>query len=124
MSYLEEKYYYWKPGCGKLPAQGLYHKFTSDADGQLKIFVWVNKGNRNTFLIDEETKDVVPYKVEGYMNNQTNEDGTKKFLTNADIEVLNDPAKPYVIAGTQAGNQAFWGNIIYNINYDTTYKNC
>lgn len=118
--YLEEKYYYWKPGCGKLPAQGLYHKFTSDADGQLKIFVWVNKGNRNTFLIDEETKDVVPYKVEGYMNNQTNEDGTKKFLTNADIEVLNDPAKPYVIAGTQAGGQPFWGNIIYNIKQGQT----
>lgn len=118
--YLVEKYYYWKPGCGKLPAQGLYHKFTSDADGQLKIFVWVNKGNRNTFLIDEETKDVVPYKVEGYMNNQTNEDGTKKFLTNADIEVLNDPAKPYVIAGTQAGGQAFWGNIIYNIKKGQT----
>ncbi|MCM1078989.1 MAG: hypothetical protein NC344_04930 [Bacteroidales bacterium] len=118
--YLEMNYYYWKPGCGQLPGQGLYHKFTSNADGQLKLFVWVNKGNRNTFLIDEETKDVVPFKVEGYMNNQTNEDGTKKLLTNADIEVLNDPAKPYVIAGTQAGSQPFWGNIIYNIKKGQT----
>lgn len=128
--YLEEKYYYWKPGCGMLPAQGLYHKYTADVDGQLKVFIWVNKGNRNTYVIDEKTIEPVSFKVEGYMNNQTENlpDPTdpektvavKKFLTNADIEVLNDPAKPYVIAGTQASGQVFWGNVIYNISAGQT----
>ncbi len=113
--YLEEKYYYWKPGCGKMPAQGLYYKFTAEKDGQLKAFVWINKGNRNIYLVDEETKEPVSFKAEGYMNNQTTEDGKKKFLTTLDVEALNDPAKPYVICGTQAGGQVFWGNVIYNM---------
>lgn len=128
--YLEEKYYYWKPGCGEMPGQGLYHKYTADCDGQLKVFVWVNKGNRNTYVVDEETMEPVTFEVEGYMNNQTENIpdpldpektvAVKKFLSPLDVEALNDPAKPYVIAGTQAGSQVFWGNIIYNIKKDQT----
>lgn len=126
--YLEEKYYYWKPGCGEMPGQGLYHKFTADCDGQLKVFVWVNKGNRNTYVVDEETIEPVTFEVEGYMNNQNisipdpldpeKTVSVKKHLSPLDVEALNDPAKPYVIAGTQAGGQVFWGNIIYNIKKD------
>lgn len=128
--YLEDKFYYWKPGCGKLPGQGLYHQFTADCDGQLKIFVWVNKGNRNTYLIDATTIEPVEFQCEGYMNNQnvnvvdpTDPEKTvsvKKLLSPLDVEVLNDPAKPYVICGTQAGGQVFWGNIIYDIKAGQT----
>lgn len=119
--YLEEKYYYWKPGCGKLPAQGLYHKFTADCDGQIKVFIWANKGNRNTYVVDEATIEPVAFEAEGYINNSntTTETGAtvKKFLTPLDIEAMQNPSNPYVI-GT--GGQPFWGNIIYSIKAGQT----
>lgn len=111
--------YYWEPGCGEMPAQGLYHKFTADCDGQIKIFAWLNKTDRNTFLVDEETKEYVSFQAEGYINNvnETTETGAqvKKFLSVLDVEALQDPSHPYVVG---SGKQPFWGNVIYDIKKD------
>lgn len=127
--------YYYTPDCGKIPAQGLYYEFTAKVDGALKLSVWSNKGNRNTYLIDKATATPVKYEAEGYINGQdevvgTNEDGSdkkaKKWLSTEEIQALHDNAKcqkdstgaiipdsdsaPYVIG---AGNQNYWGNVCY-----------
>lgn len=127
--------YYEADGSKGMPVMGLYYKFSPKADGQLKVAVWSNKGNRNTFVVDEATKQPVAYTVEGYINAQDevvgyNEDGSeikkKKWLTNEEIQALHDAAKvkdgvdtaPYVIG---AGNQPFWGNINLDVVAGKTY---
>lgn len=126
-------YKYYTPDCGKMPVQGLYYKFTAKAAGELKIFVWSNKNSRNTFLVDEATTMPVAYKAEGYINGQNDGDGKKKWLTAEDIQAIHDAAKcqkdeegniipdtdsaPYVIG---AGNQPFWGNVVYTMAANQT----
>ena len=62
------QYEYYKPGGQTMPLVGLYYKFTPKVDGTLKVQVWANKGNRNTYVIDDETKEAVTLKAEGYVN--------------------------------------------------------
>ena len=61
-------YSYYKPGLQTMPLVGLYYKFTPKVDGTLKVQVWANKGNRNTYVIDDVTKQAVPLTAEGYVN--------------------------------------------------------
>lgn len=119
------------PAEGGEPQSGLYYKFTTKADGALKVGIWANKGNRLTFLVDGDTKQCSPYLVEGYINGQTwkEEDveaglctadqvGQKKWLSNDDIRALGSADKPWVIG---AGNQPFWGNVIIDAKAGKTY---
>lgn len=62
------QYTYYKPGDQTMPLVGLYYKFTPKVDGTLKILIWANKGNRNTYVIDDATKQAVPIIAEGYVN--------------------------------------------------------
>lgn len=116
-------YTYYTPDCGKMPLMGLYYKFTAKAAGDLKIYVWSNKGNRNTYLVDEATTKPVTYKAEGYINGQNDEDGKKKWLTAEEVQAIHTAAfegkedKPYVIAG---GNQNYWGAINYTMTAGQT----
>ncbi len=64
------QYEYYKPGDQVMPLVGLYYKFTPKVDGKLKVQIWANKGNRHTYVIDEETKEAVKYLAEGYINGQ------------------------------------------------------
>lgn len=115
-----------------LPLQGLYYKFTAKAAGELKLYVWSNKGNRNTYLVDDATAQPVAYKAEGYINGQNDADGKKKWLTSEEIQAIHDAAKlqdldgdgvketdsaPYCIG---AGNQAFWGSVVYTMAANQT----
>ena len=59
--------YYEADGSKGMPIQGLYYKFNVKQDGALKIFIWSNKGGRNTFIVDESTKQAIPYQKEGYV---------------------------------------------------------
>lgn len=130
-------YEYYKPGMD-MPEVGLYYKFTTKKDGVMKVQVWANKGNRNTYLINGKTKQAVPYLAEGYINGQKekdaegnpilNADGKEimKFFTPEEIQQLHNDAKvvdgvdtaPYVIA---AGNQAFWGWITFDAKKGVDY---
>lgn len=116
-------YTYYTPDCGKMPVMGLYYKFKAKAAGELKVFVWSNKNNRNTYLVDEATTKPVTYKAEGYINGQDGEDGKKKWLSADEIQAIHTAAfegkedKPYVIAG---GNQPYWGVIIYTMTEGQT----
>lgn len=106
------------PATGGEPQSGLYYKFTTKADGALKVGIWANKGNRTTFLVDGETKQATPYLVEGYINGQNGEDGKKKWLSNDEIRALGSEDKPWVIG---AGGQPFWGNVIIDAKAGKTY---
>ena len=106
------------PEKGGEPQSGLYYKFTTKADGALKVGIWANKNNRTTFLVDSETKQATPYLVEGYINGQNGEDGKKKWLSNEEIRALGSEEKPWVIG---AGNQPFWGNVIIDAKAGKTY---
>lgn len=110
-------YTFYTPDCGKMPVMGLYYKFTAKAAGDLKIYVWSNKGNRNTYLVDEATTKPVAYKAEGYINGQNDESGAKKWLSSEEIAALSTPEKPYVIG---AGNQPFWGAVNYSMSAGQT----
>lgn len=110
-------YTFYTPDCGKMPVMGLYYKFTAKTAGDLKIYVWSNKGNRNTYLVDEATTKPVTYKAEGYINGQNDEEGKKKWLTTDEIAALSNPEKPYVIG---AGNQPFWGTVNYTMSAGQT----
>ena len=62
------QYELYKPGMQTMPLVGLYYKFTPKVDGTLKVLVWANKGNRNTYVIDDVTKQAVSLTAEGYVN--------------------------------------------------------
>lgn len=136
--------FYEADGSKGMPVMGLYYKFSPKVDGQLKVNVWSNKGNRNTFIVDEETAKPVKYQAEGYVNGQNegtgefdengNEIQRKKWLSAEEIQYIHDNAKcekdgegnivpgtdsaPWVIA---AGNQPFWGTLTVSLKAGKTY---
>lgn len=59
-------------GATGLPKYGLYYKFTPAQAGELKVLVWVNKGNRNTVVVKGSTGEALTYGegywAEGYVN--------------------------------------------------------
>jgi len=121
-----------EPAEGGEPQSGLYYKFTTKADGALKVGIWANKGNRLTFLVDGDTKQPSQYLVEGYINGQdyTEEDaaagkctedqvGKKKLLSNDELVALRNPSNSEWVIG--AGNQPFWGDVVIDAKAGKTY---
>lgn len=121
---------YLPDGSNGMPVTGVYYKFQPKASGLLKVQVWANKGNQNTFVVEESSKLPVAYKAEGYINGQTEEDPAGKnmmrYLSNDDIVALHTAAKvtdgvdsaPYVIG---AGNQPFFGYITFSVEQGKKY---
>ena len=131
------KYTFYNPdGSLGVPEMGLYYKLTATKNGSIKIGVWVNKGNRKTYVVDAATALPVAYKAMGYINGQNETyllgDGTeasrKKYLTAEEIESIHkanctdattgEDTKPYVIG---AGNQPFFGHITFKMEAGKTY---
>ena len=126
--------FYEADGSKGMPVMGLYYKFSPKVDGQLTVNVWSNKGNRNTFIVDEDTAMPVKYVAEGYVNGQNDENGAKKWLSAEEIQYLHDQAKcekdadgnpipgtdsaPWVIG---AGNQPFWGTLTVDVKAGKSY---
>jgi hypothetical protein len=129
------------------PGYGLYYKFTPAKSGLLKVCVWVNKGNRKTFVVKaSDGKPLTPYvdyNFDGYVNGQnTNTDQPKidpetgeqqldnqgnpvwiqhpTYFTAEEIQARHDEqgANPYVI---DKGNQAIWGFINVNVAAGESY---
>lgn len=120
-----------------VPQVGLHYQFTASVAGTIKIGVWINKGNRNFYVVDGTTALPIKPKFEGYINGQnekilpegaTDSVNVKKYLSNEEIQALHDAAKvdaatgvdgaPYVIG---AGNQAFWGYVVFEMEAGKTY---
>ena len=96
-------YVFYEPdGSLGLPIVGLYYRFMPKVNGHFRIQVWANKGNRKTFLVDEDTKQAIPYEVSGYFNAATvkqpqlDESGNPVLDDNGNVvmeNVLNDEGK-------------------------------
>lgn len=126
--FYKAKYTFYLPdGSNGMPVSGVYHKFTTKTAGVLKVGIWANKTNRNTFVVDESTMLPVSYQAEGYIDGQKDSGGRLKYLTNEEIETLhnekfaapikNGDSNPYVI-----GNGAiFWGYITIQAEAGKTY---
>ncbi len=121
--------YYNANGSLGMPKTGLYYKFTPKVAGTFKVGIWSNKGNRNTYVVDESTSLPITYSAEGYINGQN--EGTpsvKKYLSATEVKAIHDAAKldavtgidsaPYVIG---AGNQPFWGYITFTAEAGKSY---
>lgn len=143
-------YEYYTPGM-EMPEVGLYYKIVPAVNGTMKIQVWANKGNRNTYLINGQTKEAVKYTAEGYINGQNTpdltrpvyeEDGTTQktdndgnpiyeqvatFFTAEEIQAQHDAAKVNADGldtapyVIAAGNQAFWGWITFEAQAGVDY---
>lgn len=114
-------YVLYSPENKELPKSGLYYTLTPKKNGTLKIGVWVNKGNRETFLVKESTKEPIDYTAEGYVNGQNNEDGTMKFLSNDDLLTLHANSASAAKYTIGQGNQPFWGWITATVEANETY---
>jgi hypothetical protein len=118
---------YLPDGTNGMPITGLYYKLTAKVAGSMKVGVWINKGNRNTYVVEESSKLPVAYSAEGYINGQ-NENGVKKYLSSAQVDSIHKAAKvdattgvdsaPYIIG---AGNQPFWGYLIFTAEAGKSY---
>lgn len=128
-----------------VPGYGLYYKFTPSAAGTLKICVWVNKGNRKTFVVKASTgvplEPWTDYTFDGYVNGQDEDtdqpkidEGTgeqqigndgnpvwirvPKYFSAEEIQARSTNASKYVI---DAGNQAVWGWLTFNVEAGESY---
>ena len=118
--------YYEADGSKGMPIQGLYYKFNVKKDGDLKIFVWSNKGGRNTFIVDESTQKAIPYEKEGYVqavqepievtlkdingaDSATATINKMRFLSNRQIDSLHFTNKNLFTADTTFVNDALTG---------------
>ncbi|MBR6252023.1 MAG: hypothetical protein IKR17_12655 [Bacteroidales bacterium] len=120
-TYRAQYTYYEEDGSKGLPLTGLYYEFKANASGALRVGIWANKGGRITYVVDKETAKAMNYLVEGYVNGQNNEDGTKKYLTNDEIVALHNEAgkdNKYIIG---AGGQPFWGYVSFNVEAGKSY---
>lgn len=113
--------YYQPDGSKGMPLTGLYYKFTPKVAGTFKIAIWANKGNRNTYVVDESTKKAVEYTAEGYMANNTFQDAaTLKASHDAMYLQDNVDSKPYVI-GDAGTNKQFHGWITFTAEAGKSY---
>jgi hypothetical protein len=120
-----------------VPLVGLHYQFTASVAGTIKIGIWINKGNRNFYVVDGTTALPIKAKFEGYINGQnhkilpegaTDSVSVKKYLTSEEIQALHDAAKvdattgvdnaPYIVG---AGNQPFFGYVIFDMEPGKTY---
>lgn len=134
-------YTFYEPdGSLGLPTNGTYFKLTPKVDGQFKVPVWINKGNRKMFIVEEGTKkalDVTSNRdgvhAEGYVNGQNNDvadDSPLKgypmyqelIMNQYDYKLSMDPTdesgSPYVIG---YGNQAIWAYMFFPAKANETY---
>lgn len=88
-NYSADYIYYEPDGSVGLPITGLYYKFTATAAGAFKVKVWANKGNRQTFVVNEATKKAERLLASGYINGVNGTDGKKKLLTVEQVDSVH-----------------------------------
>lgn len=123
-----EDAYYQADGSAGLPKNGTYVTFTPSVNGTLKVAVWVNKGNREIFVVKgSDAKaltlgtDVV---ISGYINGQNNDVAEDSPLASYPAYQENIAIKgtegsdAYVIG---EGNQAAWAYLTFAATANETY---
>lgn len=120
--------YYNPDGTAGLPKNGTYVTLTPKANGTLKVAVWVNKGNREIYVVKGSDAKALAFgtdvKVSGYINGQNNDVAEDSPLygymrLQEDIATKGtEGAEAYIIG---AGNQAFWGYLTFAVTANETY---
>ena len=88
-SYKADYVYYEPDGSKGLPITGLYYKFQADVKGAFKVKVWANKGNRKTFVVNENEKKAQRLYASGYINGVNDANGQKRMLTVAEVDSVH-----------------------------------
>ena len=126
-AYWEDAYYN-PDGSAGLPTNGTYVTLTPSVDGSLLVAAWINKGNRDVYVVKgSDAKalalgtDVV---VSGYINGQNNDVAEGDPLAGYPMYQENIPTKG--TEGTDAyvlgeGNQACWVYLTFNTTAGETY---
>lgn len=120
--------YYAADGTNGLPTNGTYITLTPKVDGTLKVGAWINKGNRDVYVVRGSdakalsmTKDVV---ISGYINGQNNEvdddNPLKGYPRMQDVIATKgtEGANAYVVG---QGNQAAWVYLTFKATAGETY---
>lgn len=125
-----EDAYYNPDGTAGLPKNGTYVTFTPSVNGTLKVAVWVNKGNREIFVVKGSDAKALTFGSEviisGYINGQNNDvteednplTGYPKFQENIATNGT-EGADAYIIAGT--ASQASWVYLTFAATAGETY---
>ncbi len=124
-------------GESAFPSYGLFYKFTPAVSGTLSVNVWVNKGNRKTYVISSDGSTYntltpyVDYTYSGYVNGQNNAETNNPRYFVADsilarhrafnanlLAAEKDTLSDYIV---DCGNQAFWGWVEIPVKAGLTY---
>lgn len=99
--YVSRPYYTYidyEAGKTGVPGYGLYYKFTPAVSGTLKVLVWVNKGNRKTFVVKASTgaplTPYVEYTFDGYVNGQNANTDQPKIDETTGEQVVDNEGNP------------------------------
>lgn len=120
--------YYLPDGTAGLPTNGTYVTLKSKVDGEMKVGVWINKGNRDIYVVKGSDAKALALgtevKVSGYINGQNNdvEEGSPlygyvRFQDN--IETKGTEGNDAYVVGP--GNQAAWVYLTFNAVAGETY---
>ena len=120
--------YYAPDGSSGMPVTGLYYKFKASTSGALMVKAWVNKGRRQTYVVNGNTMMPVEVRAFGYINGQRDENGNKRLLSAAEIDSIHyewlnsmgySPDEYQYVIGN--GNQPFWGWLVFNVEAGEEY---
>ena len=89
-TYKADYVYYNPDGSLGMPITGLYYKFTASAAGAFRVKVWANKGNRQTFVVNANTKKAERLYASGYINGVNDAEGKKKLLTVEQVDSVHN----------------------------------
>lgn len=119
--------YYQPDGSNGLPTNGTYVTVKADVAGSMKVNVWINKGNREIFVVKASDMKALSFgseaKISGYINGQNNEveEGPLAGYPRFQEEIATkgeDNTDPYIVG---AGNQASWVYLTFDAAANETY---
>ena len=120
--------YYAPDGTAGLPKNGTYVSLTPKAAGTLKVGVWINKGNRDVYVVKGSDAKALALgsdvKVSGYVqatNNDVAEDSPLYgyMLYQEDIATKGTEGSDAYVIG--AGNRPVWVYLTFNAAANETY---
>lgn len=126
-AYWEDAYYF-PDGTAGLPTNGTYVTLTPSVDGTLKVAVWVNKGNRDVYVVKGSDATALALgtdvTISGYINGQNNEVAEGDPL--AGYPMFQESIATKGTEGTDAyvlgeGNQACWVYLTFAATAGETY---
>lgn len=121
--------YYVADGTAGLPKNGTYITVTPKVDGTMKVAVWVNKGNRDTYVAKASDAKALAFgtdiTVSGYVqatNNETTDTesplyGYMKYQDEIAMKGT-EGTDAYIIGG---GNRPAWVYLTFKATKDETY---